>query len=97
MIYIIITQSSKKEFIKARIDSLQWRVFSGDDFFLVRNELSDARYVLEQLSGTDKLANTVVFKLEDSSSYFYWGFASEEVWKWLSENANNPHTSWTAR
>ena len=97
MIYIIITENAKKDYLKARIDSLQWRVYSSDSFFLIQNQLPDARYVLEQLSGTDKLANTVVFKLEDSAAYFYWGFASEEVWNWLRDNAINPHTSWPGR
>lgn len=97
MIYIVIPDNSKKDFIRSRVDSLNWKFFIGDSFFLVHSDLEDAKYVLDALCGNDKLANTFVFKLDDATDYFYWGYASEDMWNWFNENSESPHKSWSVR
>lgn len=94
MIYIIIPDNSKIDYVRGRIEALNWRSYYKNGFFLVRNDFENSRQVLEMLTGDDKLANSVVFKLEDNTQYFYWGYSSEDMWNWLNENSQSPHNSW---
>lgn len=96
MVYIVIPENTKREYILGRLSSLGWDFFDASSYILVHNNVVNSKSTLEQMSAGETLANTVVFKLEDNESFFYWGYASQVIWDWLRDHSQNPHTTWTA-